>query len=66
MDNKKFIDDNFDLDTLLEIGFIKSKTDYDAIEKRVVTFFGLNNIFEYAQSEKPHVGIKAENIFSDN
>lgn len=42
-----FIAENFDLDGLRKVGFLDSKEDYDKIEKRIVTFFGLENIFEY-------------------
>lgn len=67
MANKKYIDENFDLDGLLKIGFIKDKTDYDAIEKRICLFFDLSNVTEYSfiGPDKPKI-IKAENIFSDN
>ncbi|WP_158825958.1 helix-turn-helix domain-containing protein [Mucilaginibacter lacusdianchii] len=38
---------NFDLQGLHKIGFIKSTTDFDAIEKRITTFFNLDSIFQY-------------------
>lgn len=42
-----FIIRNFDLDALKKIGFIKSKSDFKAIEKRIINFFDINDIFEY-------------------
>lgn len=49
-DNRKanFIVRNFDLDGLKKIGFIKSKTDFKAIEKRITSFFEIDNIFDYS------------------
>lgn len=38
---------NFDLAALEKIGFIKNKNNVREIEKRIVTFFGLNSLFEY-------------------
>jgi len=48
-DNRKanFIIRNFDLDGLKRIGFIKSKTDFKAIEERILKFFGIETIFDY-------------------
>lgn len=48
-DNRKanFIVRNFDLDSLKKIGFIKSKTDFKAIESRIVNFFRIPSIFDY-------------------
>ena len=43
-----FIVQNFDLPQLHKKKFISSKTDYVAIEKRIVTFFGLNSIYDFA------------------
>lgn len=42
-----FIIKNFDLNGLKAIGFIKSKTDFKHIEKRILTFFEINSIFDY-------------------
>ncbi|QXU43476.1 ImmA/IrrE family metallo-endopeptidase [Pedobacter sp. D749] len=44
---KSFIVSNFDTKNLHKSGFIKSKTDFDEIEKRIVSYFGLNSIYEY-------------------
>lgn len=48
-DNRKanFIVRNFDLDGLKQIGFIKSKTDFKAIEERILKFFEIDSIFDY-------------------
>ena len=43
-----FIVQNFDIPQLHKKKFISSKTDYVAIEKRIVTFFGLNSIYDFA------------------
>lgn len=45
-----YIINTFDIDGLYKIGFLKSKTSILEIEKRIVTFFGLNTIFEYSES----------------
>ena len=42
-----FIVRNFDLDGLKKIGFIKSKTDFKAIEERIINFFRIDTIFDY-------------------
>ena len=42
-----FIIKNFDLDGLKSIGFINSKTDFKAIEKRVLSYFNIKSIFDY-------------------
>lgn len=44
-----FIVQNFDLPQLHKSKFISSKTDYDSIEKRIVQFFGLNSIYDFAK-----------------
>lgn len=44
-----FIIQNFDLTQLHKSKFISSKTDYDSIEKRILQFFGLNSIFDFAK-----------------
>lgn len=43
-----YIVEHFDLKTFKKIGFITSTTDYDDIEEKIVTQFGLNSIFEYS------------------
>lgn len=44
---RNFLVSNFDLTGLREVGFIRSITDFSAIEERVKTFFGLDSVFEY-------------------
>lgn len=48
-DTKKanFIIKNFDLDGLKSIGFIKNKTDFKAIEKRIINYFNISSIYDY-------------------
>lgn len=50
-DNRKanYIVRNFDIDGLKKIGFIKSKTDFKAIEKRILNFFQIDSIFDYSE-----------------
>jgi Zn-dependent peptidase ImmA (M78 family)/transcriptional regulator with XRE-family HTH domain len=43
-----YLVETFDLKTLKKIGFISSTTDYEEIEKRIITQFGLTSIFEYS------------------
>lgn len=42
-----FIVKNFDLKGLRRAGFIDSTTDFEAIEARIVSFFGLESVFHY-------------------
>ncbi|MEI7614994.1 MAG: hypothetical protein WCK63_19000, partial [Betaproteobacteria bacterium] len=42
-----FIASNFDLKNLYKAKFIDSKTDFDKIECRIKSFFGIENIFQY-------------------
>jgi len=42
-----FILKNFDIEVLYKIGFIKSKTDFEAMEKRILSFFKIDSIFDY-------------------
>lgn len=67
-DIERFILDKFDLPGLKKIGFIKSsrrsRENFLAIEKRVVTFFEFDNIYQYETALDEHQFIKAENIFS--
>ncbi len=44
---EKFIRENFDLPSLKKAGFIKNIMDFEDIEKRIVSFFSLNSIFDY-------------------
>jgi HTH-type transcriptional regulator/antitoxin HigA len=38
----------FDLDGLKKIGFINSTSDFGAIEKRIISFFNLESVFQYS------------------
>ncbi len=40
---------NFDLDTLKSIGFIKSKSNFEEIEKRILDYFEMESLLEYEQ-----------------
>jgi hypothetical protein len=46
---KAFIDEHFDMDGLVELEFITKDMvgDYEAIEKRIVTFFELDSLYEW-------------------
>lgn len=46
---KQFIEDNFDVATLVKVGFLKKehKKDYFEIAKRICTFFDYKTIYEY-------------------
>lgn len=45
-----FILANFDLKELKHVGFISSLQDLDAVEQRIVSFFGFSSVFEYSSS----------------
>lgn len=67
MANKKYIDGNFDLKELVKIGFLKNSTDYDDIEKIIITWFGLDYIEQYSLiGESKEIELEPKNIFSDN
>ncbi|MFT4033480.1 MAG: hypothetical protein QM669_13755 [Siphonobacter sp.] len=44
-----FIIRNFDLNALKKIGFLKSTTDFEYIDNRLISFFGLESIFKYGK-----------------
>ncbi len=48
-----FILRNFNLNTLKKIGFIKSTTDFEAIDRRITRFLGLETIFQYSDELPP-------------
>lgn len=50
---KDFIDDNFDIKSLIKVGFLKKELgkDYIAIADRICTFFGYKDIYEYGAVE---------------
>jgi hypothetical protein len=45
---KKYIKLSFDIKGLIELGFLKKGASLKEIEKRINTFFGINEIFEYS------------------
>lgn len=65
-DNEKYIRKRFDVDGLFEAGFLKNKTDFKYIEQRIITFFGLENIYQYERIGNTFNKVKAKNIFSEN
>ena len=42
-----FILKNFDIELLNKIGFIRTKTDFEAIEERILSFFKIKHLFDY-------------------
>lgn len=68
MANIKYINENFDLEELQNIGFLKNITDYDYIEKRILDFFDLKYIEQYSNitEKKQEVQLIAKDIFSRN
>jgi hypothetical protein len=68
MANIKYIDENFDLKELQKIGFLKSITDYEYIEKRLLYFFDLKYIEQYSNigEKQKEVQLIAKNTFSRN
>ncbi len=48
---KSYILANFDIKNLAKAGFLKTKTDFEEIEKRIVSFFGLKSIFHYSNKQ---------------
>jgi hypothetical protein len=49
-----------------KIGFIRTKTDFDAIEQRILQYFGLQNIFEWDTMIDENKRLNAKNLFSNN
>ena len=47
MTRREYIEDNFDIEGLEEIGLLKKEMTLDQIEKRICEFCGLKPIFEY-------------------
>ena len=47
MTTREYIEDNFDIEGLEEIGFLKKGFSLDQIEERICEFFGIKTIFEY-------------------
>jgi hypothetical protein len=70
-DVERFILNNFDLPGLKKFGFIKSsrrsKENMLKIEARIVTFFGLQNIYQYTDVGEEKYPIKIDvSLFSEN
>jgi len=68
MTRREYIEDNFDIQGLEEIGFLKKGISLDKIEKRICEFFGIKTIFEYGFIMKEKVTeVKAQlKTFSKN
>jgi len=68
MTKKEFIETRFDIDSLREIGFLKTEKTTEEIAKRICTFFGFKTIFEYDFMIKDRIKtVKADiKTFSDN
>ena len=68
MTRREYIDDNFDIEGLEKIGFLKKGLSLDQIEKRICEFFGIKTIFEYGFIMKEKVTeVKAQlKTFSKN
>lgn len=61
----QFIRENFDLAALKKAGFIRSLTDYNEIENRITSFFGLRRIEDYQLPDNA-VAFSAGRIQADN
>lgn len=66
MVTEEWIRERFDIEELYKIGFLKTKTDFKAIEERIVTFFGFKSIYEWDRIMDEQKPLKAKNIFSKN
>jgi len=68
MTRREYIEDNFDIEGLEEIGLLKKGISLDQIEKRICEFFGIKTIFEYGFIMKEKVTeVKAQlKTFSKN
>jgi len=68
MTRREYIEDNFDIEGLEEIGFLKKGLSLDQIEERICEFFGIETIFEYGFIMKEKVTeVKAKlKTFSKN
>ena len=47
MTRREYIEDNFDIEGLEEVGLLKKGISLDQIEERICEFFGIKTIFEY-------------------
>jgi len=60
-----YLIENFDLKSLKKVGFIKSVTDYDDIERKIINQFGLKSIFEYSLEVANPIFSRGKRPFSD-
>ncbi|MFD2823238.1 ImmA/IrrE family metallo-endopeptidase [Lacinutrix iliipiscaria] len=60
-----YIVKNFDLDGLKKIGFIKTKTDFKYIEKRILDFFDIESVFDYSDKVAAPLFSKGKRASSD-
>ena len=68
MTRREYIEDNFDIEGLEEVGLLKKGISLDQIEERICEFFGIKTIFEYGFIMKEKVTeVKAQlKTFSKN
>jgi len=68
MTRREYIEDNFDIEGLEEVGLLKKGISLDQIEERICEFFGIETIFEYGFIMKEKVTeVKAKlKTFSKN
>lgn len=62
----KFIFENFDLAGLKKLGFINDIKNLPEIEERIVSFFGLKNIFEYKDEILTRVAFSKTKVSSSD
>ncbi len=60
-----FILHYFDLDTLKKTGFIKNRNNFEEIENRLKSFFGLSSLFEYAKYSQAAYFSRTQRNYSD-
>lgn len=48
---KSYILSNFDIKNLAKSGFLRSRTDFNYIERRIISFFSLKSIFQYTSRQ---------------
>ncbi|MBO6495625.1 MAG: ImmA/IrrE family metallo-endopeptidase [Roseivirga sp.] len=62
----KFIFENFDLPSLKKLGFINDIKNLPGIEQRIVSFFGLKDIFEYKDEILTRVAFSKTKVSSSD
>jgi HTH-type transcriptional regulator / antitoxin HigA len=60
-----FIAKSFDIKSLKKVGFFGESTDSVELSKRITTFFGFENVFEYDNEITDHLPSKSKRTFSD-